>query len=468
MDRKQLDLLKIMSAAAKAAGAESDIDTEVVNEIEKLWTAAQEVDGQGRRTRAASEALRKLAHPKGVSTPLTRAVPAAQKKALSSQIKAEASSQKALSDLVAAIIHQAEFEALRDAQPLLTNRKGDVASSSKDEDVLWFVDWLRWHDVPPYILRRMPEWMKELLAKLMLDARDTKFETQENLWPRLFRAGILQARGITPTTDEQRLLAEAAEFVEVGNDAVRQSLEKRLGRTLDVSIEFAGAIEAIVRERDTLSRSERDLLYCASQEQWSFEAKMIAALLGEEDDKIPSIEAARQSIISTGEIASKIETNEFAKNVSMFVQAIRECDKRDFDGLHWPQAIAVTCKNTFSRCRHLDTSDTGFWSLMAVSLELSGLFAKYEDAKGYAFLDMFELAEAHPEVDERSSHSTQICEAFSNLDPNAASDADEVLASTAGSSPIRPGRAVIPYIPPRPASPSPRRTSRHYTQEDLA
>ena len=76
---------------------------------------------------------------------------------------------------------------------------------------------------------------------------------------------------------------------------------------------------------------------------------MIAALLGEGDDKIPSIEAARQSIISTGKIASEIENDEFAKAVSIFVQAIRECDKRDFDGRHWPEAIAVTCQNTFSR-----------------------------------------------------------------------------------------------------------------------
>ncbi len=231
MDRKTLDLLKILSATAKAAGAESGINTEVVNEIEKLWLAAQEVDSKGHRTRAASEALRKLAHPKGASTPLKRAVPAAQRKSLSSQAKAQASSAKALSDCVAALIDQAEFEALRDARPLLTNRKGDVVSSSKDEDVLWFIDWLKQHDVPPYILRRMSEWMKELLAKLMLDARDHKFEAPGNAWPKLFRAGVLEARGITPTPDEQRLLAEAAEIKISGSDVSRQALEDRLGRT---------------------------------------------------------------------------------------------------------------------------------------------------------------------------------------------------------------------------------------------
>ena len=468
MDRKTLDLLKILSATAKAAGAESGINTEVVNEIEKLWLAAQEVDSKGHRTRAASEALRKLAHPKGASTPLKRAVPAAQRKSLSSQAKAQASSAKALSDCVAALIDQAEFEALRDARPLLTNRKGDVVSSSKDEDVLWFIDWLKQHDVPPYILRRMSEWMKELLAKLMLDARDHKFEAPGNAWPKLFRAGVLEARGITPTPDEQRLLAEAAEIKISGSDVSRQALEDRLGRTLDISIEFAAAIEAILRERDTLTPHEQELLYCASQERWSSEAKMIAALLGEGDDKIPSIEAARQSIISTGKIASEIENDEFAKAVSIFVQAIRECDKRDFDGRHWPEAIAVTCQNTFSRCEHLDTSDTGFWSLLAVSLELSGLSEKYEDVKGFAFPDAPDLADSYSKTDGHPHHLSGSEGATSDMGMNARSDGVEDFASIDVPQPAQSGRAIIPYITPQPVMRSTMRTSRRYSQEDLA
>lgn len=468
MDRKLLDLLKITSALAKAARVESDIDAEAVNEIENLWIAAQEVDSEGRRTRAASEALRKLSHPKGLSTPLTRAVPASQKKSLASLSKAQASAEKALSDMVVAIIHHAEFEALRDAQPLLTNRKGEVSSSSKDEDVLWFIDWLKQHDVPPYILRRMPEWMKELLAKLMLDARDTKFEATENLWPRLFRAGVLGARGITPTPDEQRLLAEAADFREFPDDTVRRRLEQRLGRTLDVSIEFAAAIEAIVRERDTLSPYEEELLYCASKEQVSAEAKMIATILGEGDDKLPSIEAARRSIISTGEVASQVEGNEFAKTVSIVVQAIRECDKRDFDGRHWPEAIAATCQNAFTRYRPLDTSDTGFWSLMAVSLELSGLSVKYENAKGFAFQDMFGLVSQPGLGSERSDVLTDAVTIPSSLTRGSSYGPSEDAASSDSPEGSPTGSSVVVYTPPQSAPPPPRRSARRYTQEDLA
>lgn len=468
MDRKLLALLKTTSALAKAAGVESGADAEAVNEIEKLWIAAQEVDSKGRRTRAASEALRKLSHPKGSSTPLARAVPASQKKSLACLSKAQASVQQAMADMVMAIVYQAEFEALRDAQPLLTNRKGEVPSSSKDDDVLWFIDWLKQHDVPPYILRRMPEWMKELLAKLMLDARDTKFENAENLWPRLFHAGVLEARGITPTSDERRLLAEAADFREFQEETIRQRLEQRLGRTLDVSIEFANAIEAIIRERDTLSAYEQELLFCASEERVSAEATMIAAILGEGIDKIPSIEAARRSIISTGEVASKIEGDEFAKAVSTIVQAIRECDKRDYDGRHWPEAVATTCQNTFSRYRRLDTSDTGFWSLMAVSLELSGLFEKYEYAKGFAFSDMF-VSDGHPTIGSGQPDillETDTC----HSSPATGNTHDEFVdaASYDGSDPSPNGSSVIVYTPTQSAPPSSRRAARRYTQEDLA
>lgn len=105
---------------------------------------------------------------------------------------------------------------------------------------------------------------------------------------------------------------------------------------------------------------------------------------------------------------------------------------------------------------------------MAVCLELSGLSRKYEDAKGYAFLDMFDVADAQSRVDEQSQHSSGLERTTSGADMRAASDEVEVFDPLDLPPPAQLGRAVIPYVPPHAATPAPERASRRYTQEDLS
>ena len=93
---------------------------------------------------------------------------------------------------------------------------------------------------------------------------------------------------------------------------------------------------------------------------------------------------------------------------------------------------------------------------------------KYEDAKGFAFPDAPDLPDIYSKTDGHPHHLSQSEGSTSDMGMNARSDGVEDFASINVPLPAQTGRAIIPYIPPQPVTRPTMRTSRRYTQEDLA
>ena len=370
-----LRLLKQLASLAKSTAPDDIADGEA---LLALYDQAFEVDAAGRRTRAASEARRTLANPQMVSTPMARSVAARRKKSLKYAALANKAFVNAMGALGLAIQAEIELAAHEEAEALSDNRKATPEIGTAEADLRSIDTWLRDMDIKPYELPRLPAQKRELIARLLHDARnDPNYDRPDNVWPLLFRAGVLSTPGVEPTPHERDLLAEAWDRNLFDHGTVLRGLEHRIGGNLDVTASFAASCELIAQRAVELGGVEAMLIFCAHGEKVSLEADVISAMLQTPAEERWRIEAAIQSIKLTGDTAFALRDNDIAKAVASLIAGIQEADNRGHDKAEWISLILYNFIEKSSLVTQYADEPHRFWALFALALRLSGLDKKY-------------------------------------------------------------------------------------------
>jgi hypothetical protein len=366
-----MKLLNQLADLAKIAAPDDIADVEAFLALQEK---AYEVDSGGRRTRAASEARRMLANPHMVSTPMARSIAARRKKSLKYAAQANEAFVKAVGALGVAIQAELELAAHQEAETLPDNRKGDPQVDTAEADLKFIEVWLRDMGIKPYELARLPHAKRDLIARLLNDARNDR---ADNVWPLLFHAGLLSTPGVELTPHERALLAEACDRNQFDHATLLRDLEHQTGEKLDVSASFAASCELIAQRAAELGSVEAMLIFCAHGEQVSREADIVSAMLPTPVDDRWRIEAAIQSIKMTGETAHALRNDDIAKAVASLVAGIREADTRGHDKAEWISLILHNFVEKSSFVTQFSDEPRQFYALFTLALRLSGLDQKY-------------------------------------------------------------------------------------------
>ena len=176
---------------------------------------AEERDENGKLTQAARAAREMLRNPLLVQMPIKRTRRVRKKKARMLKAKAE----KAVAEALLAVFEhdqsQTELDILDEYDPRSEN---DIPPCRERQDqdkidamVRPFIDALRERNISPSTIGRLSALFVDLFAKLIADLRnDPDIESPENLWGRMFRAGILDAFVDAMTSDEAAVIQYAS------------------------------------------------------------------------------------------------------------------------------------------------------------------------------------------------------------------------------------------------------------------
>jgi hypothetical protein len=373
-----LPLLEFLSRLSELAKIAAPDDRAAIDKFVALNKKALEVDKEGRRTRAASEARRTLENPEMVSTPMKRGIAAKRKKLL--KYSARATEAFAEATAAAGLLAQAELEMriFEEAQPLPDNRKAYPSSETADPDLKYIDVWLREMDIKPYELARLSPTERGLIGRLLKDARnDPDYTSENNLWPLLFNAGVLNLKDAQPTQHQKDLMAEAWERNHYKYDTLLTQVQDRTGQRLDVTASFAAACQLVARRAFEMDSVEAMLLFCAYREKISLETEIVSAMMNIPADDRYRVEAAIQSIRLSGEVAHATDNNSLAKAVASIISCVNECDTRQHDVEDW---VGILIENYVERgtfVTKLATNEQKFWALFILGLQLSELDKKY-------------------------------------------------------------------------------------------
>lgn len=161
------------------------------------------------------------------------------------------------------------------------------------QDLQRFVTAMEDRGVARFKLGRMREHEYDMLAMMAADAhRDPRYLEPDNIFNRMFHAGVLEAFRNNMSEDESALLAEAAaRRDEPETFTLRDDLEKRLGRHLDITPSFAAACESLLLKAEELTTGEADALYEARGRQWLRQTEWLCKILAVPIEKKGQVEA---------------------------------------------------------------------------------------------------------------------------------------------------------------------------------
>ena len=152
-----------------------------------------------------------------------------------------------------------------------------------------------------FLFGRMRAHEYDLVARMATDGhRDRTYKEPDNIWNILFHAGVLEAFQKNMAEDEIILLAEAeSRRNEPRVIVLRDDLEKRLGRRLDVTPAFAAACEDVMSKVGELTIGEAEALYEARGVQWSRQTEWLCKILAIPIEKKGQVEAFVGFLISS-------------------------------------------------------------------------------------------------------------------------------------------------------------------------
>lgn len=423
------DLLTFLEKAAERYAPEWSIP---IGDFEKAVREAGR-RFEGRLTGLASDALQKLRNPFFRTTSSSAAIQNAQ--------RARQANLKKFAKLLPGVIEayglafqaELEIEVLENAKKLgqPTSRKKGSQLDATDANIQHFFDWMARYKIRPYIFGRLSEDKLELIARLIIDARnDPTYQRADNAWPLLFQAGLLDAPGAAPSADDQKLLGEAYHRLHKPDQAqLLPALERRLGRPLNVSPYLAAAVEAILSRADDVGEQEANILFAGAQEQIEDDVEVVFGLLNGTMDRI-RIAAALQSIRTAANLIEQRAQSGPDVALATMVEAIDECDARGFPAADWPELVwkdLVAMRSTVSQ--HV-TSRKQFWTLFAAALQRSELAGRHHRTPLQTLPAVVEEAEWTPVHAESGGGPTPaVVEAVPSDEPSQANHASNSGAS---------------------------------------
>lgn len=290
------DLLKILASAGEKLAPEIKRDVEA---IMAAFEGAKEVKPSGGLTRKAHQLVQKIRNPffgaahakaaKQASNRLVKKTQSAFLHSLRQTVSAFGLHQQALLEKG---IHQ-------DAVCGPPSREGVPV---KDWDDLQRLETaMKERNISMFLFGRMRAHEYDLLAKMAADGyRDRTYQEPDNIWNLFFHAGFLDAFQKNMSEDESILLAEAAARRDEPHTLVlRDEVETRHGRRLNVTPAFAAACESLLSKVDELTIGEAEALHEARGLQWSRQTEWLCKILAVPIEKKGQVEAFVGFLISS-------------------------------------------------------------------------------------------------------------------------------------------------------------------------
>lgn len=289
------DDLILYNLLAALSSAGEKLVPEIKKDVEAIMAAheaANEVESTGGRTRKAHQWRQRLRNP-SFMTPHTKAAKQANNKLLK---RTHVAFSKSLQQTVIAFgLHKQvllEQSILTDANCGPPSREG---VPMKDwDDLQRFATSMEDRNVARFKLGRMRNHESDFIAQLVADAhRDPNYQEKDNVWSLVLHSGVFAAFRKNMSEDELTLLAEAAARRDTPEAlAMRDNLEVRLGRRLDVTPEFAEACETLLSKvEEWTTAGEADALREARGGQWSLQTEYLCKILSVPIEKKAQIEA---------------------------------------------------------------------------------------------------------------------------------------------------------------------------------
>ncbi|WP_432814490.1 hypothetical protein [Sphingorhabdus sp.] len=349
--------------------------------ITAAFEGAKEVNSTGGLTRKAHQWLQRLRNPFFMTTH-EKAAKQANNRLVK---KAHAAFILNLQQTVMAMGHyrQALLEQniLKDAECGPPSREGIPA---KDwEDLQRFSRAMTERNVPLYVFGRLRANEFDLIAKLAADAhRDPSYEEPNNIWNAAFQGGILDAYR-NNMSEEQRLLLEeaAAKRDEPESLALRDALEARLGRRLNVTPLFAAACEELsLKLEEWTTTGAANALYAAKAGGWSKQTDWICKILSVPIDQKAQVEAF------VGFLVSGMRENRHRDSCWDYLRYNLEVFTKDFETRHIPPAgwlpglaQVFGIDNEFKALKFKDPA--AFWALYEFVLRNSDTYFRLNQEK---------------------------------------------------------------------------------------
>lgn len=333
---------------------------------------AKERKATGGLTRKAHQKVQQLrnpyfdtAHAPGAEQALNRLLRTTHKKmvnAITEAVKLTGVHQQALLE-----------RSLHDDKPSIIAPSREGPPVEGWEDLGRFTKAMEDREVELFRLGRLRNHEFDFMADLIMGAtNDPQYANPENRWNHLFHGGFLDAYRNNLTDDEAILLADVKTFIEDPTSLVlRDKLEARLGRTLDVTPQFAAACQVLATQVGELSFGEADALFHAERQQWSRETPHLCQLLSiPVEDKI-KVEAIVR-LLSSRTLTSDDFGLRFAFHA---IKTANEALERNTVPYHnWLPALADVFGGEESFVGKQFRDPAGFWALYAHVLKNSETF----------------------------------------------------------------------------------------------
>lgn len=363
------DLLEGLAKLAKpfAPGLQDDVQRILV-----AVELAKQKKASGGLTREAHQKVQQLrnpffetTHPRAAKLALNRLVRKTHKKmanAIADAVKLTGLHQQAVLEL-----------SLHDDMPGIIDPSREGQRVEGWEDLGLFTKALEDRGVATFRLGRLRNHEYDLIADLIMGAtNDPQYENPHNDWNRLFHYGFLRAYRNNMTEDEALLLADVSAVVNDPTSLVlRDKLEARLGRALDVRPEFAARCEMLATRVGEISFREADALFHAERQQWSRETQHLCQLLSIPiEDKI-KVEAIVR-LLSSRTLASDEFGLLFAFRAIKTANEALERNLVPYD--QWLPALADVFGGEDCFVRKQFRDPAGFWALYAHVLTNSETF----------------------------------------------------------------------------------------------
>ena len=282
------DVLKTLTSAGKKYAREIKRDLDAFDAAEK---GAKETKPTGGLTRKAHQIVQQLRNPFLATTH-----PNAAKQANNRLVKkTKAAFVRSLGGTVTAYgLHRQallEQSILTDASCGPPSREGVPVQDW--DDLQRFATAMKDRNIPLFLLGRMRRHEYDLLARMLADGyNDRPYDDPDNSWNKLLHAGFLDAYHGNMSDDEKALFSEAVSLrEEPPKVALRDDLEKRLGRRLDVTTSFAASCESFISRAEELTEGEAAAVFQLRGEQWSKQTEWLCKILSVPLEKKGQIEA---------------------------------------------------------------------------------------------------------------------------------------------------------------------------------